>query len=69
MHLTNFELQLINDQREVYNNCRDILLSSIEIYKMHIEYMKDAIRYDDYECYAIKSNGQKRILRILESKL
>ena len=53
MYLTSFERMLVQDRIQVYKNRREALLIDIDIYKMNINDMRDAIKRNDYKRYNV----------------
>ena len=53
MYLTSFEQMLLQDHIQVYKNRREALLIDIDIYKMDVSFMRDAIKRNDYEMYNV----------------
>lgn len=53
MYLTSFEQMLLQDHIQVYRNRREALLIDIDIYKMDLSFMRDAIKRNDYKRYNV----------------
>ena len=53
MYLTSFEQMLLLDHIQVYKNRREVLLIDIDIYKMNTNFMRDAIKRNDYKMYSV----------------
>lgn len=53
MYLTYFERILVQDQIQVYKNRREALLIDIDIYKMHMNQLRDSIKCNDYKRYNV----------------
>lgn len=53
MYLTSFEQMLLQDHIQVYRNRREALLIDLNIYKMDVSFMRDAIKRNDYKMYKV----------------
>lgn len=53
MYLTSFEQMLLHDHIQVYKNRREALLIDLNIYKMDVSFMRDAIKRNDYKRYKV----------------
>ena len=70
MYLTSFERMLVQDQIQVYKNRRKALLIDIDIYKMTINHLRDAIKCNDYKKYNVwKTFTYRSYKRVKETAL
>ena len=53
MYLTSFEQMLVQDRIQVYKNRREALLIDIDIYKMNMNNLRDAIKCNNYKRYNV----------------